>query len=167
MTEWACVQPKGGGYIRCWWVPPLNGAENVANVHAYQRGPRGMKLIHSPHLLVRATGERFLPTGGTFRAILANESHRLQPVLVPSVHWWPAPAGVRSVQVFSLNKHFSCWGRWTNTHEIAHHESKYLVWKSNFLHLHGIVSTYFFGIFPVPPKPPVKLNNVMPPNINS
>jgi hypothetical protein len=46
----------------------------------------GMKLIHSPHLLVRATSERFLPTWGTFRAILASESHWLQLVLVFSVH---------------------------------------------------------------------------------
>ena len=35
--------------------------------------------------------------GGTFRAILVNERHRLQPVLVLSVHWWPAPASVGSV----------------------------------------------------------------------
>ena len=55
------------------------------------------RLIHSPHLMVRATSERFLPTGGTFRAILANESHWLQPMLVLSVHWWPAPTCVGSV----------------------------------------------------------------------
>ena len=40
------------------------------------------------------TSERFILAGGTFRAILANESHWLQPMLVLSVHWWPAPAGV-------------------------------------------------------------------------
>jgi hypothetical protein len=56
-------------------------------------------LLPSPHLLVLATSERFLPTWDTFRAILANESHWLQPVLVLSVHWWPAPAGVGSVYV--------------------------------------------------------------------
>ena len=28
-----------------------------------------------PHLLVLATSERLLPTGGTFRVILASESH--------------------------------------------------------------------------------------------
>jgi hypothetical protein len=54
-------------------------------------------LIPSPHLLVLATSERFLSAGGTFRAILASESHWLQPVLVLSVHWWPAPAGVGRV----------------------------------------------------------------------
>jgi hypothetical protein len=48
-------------------------------------------------MLVRATNERFLPAWGTFRAILASESHWLQPELVLSVHWWPAPAGVGSV----------------------------------------------------------------------
>ena len=54
-------------------------------------------IIHSPHLLVQATNERFLPAWGTFRAILASEGHRLQPMLVLSVHWWPAPVGVGSV----------------------------------------------------------------------
>jgi len=44
-------------------------------------------LIHSPHLLVRATNERFLSSGDTFRASLASESHWLQPVMVLSVHW--------------------------------------------------------------------------------
>jgi len=34
---------------------------------------------------------------GGFRAILASESHWLQRVLVLSVHWWPAPAGVGRV----------------------------------------------------------------------
>jgi hypothetical protein len=48
-------------------------------------------------LLVQATSERFLPAGGTFRAILASESHRLQPLLLLSVHWGSAPAGVGSV----------------------------------------------------------------------
>ena len=50
-------------------------------------------------MLVRATSERFLPAGDIFRAILASESHWLQPILVPSVHWWPAPIGVGSVLV--------------------------------------------------------------------
>jgi hypothetical protein len=35
--------------------------------------------------------------GGTFRAILASESHWLQPWLVLSDHWWPTPAGVGRV----------------------------------------------------------------------
>jgi len=55
------------------------------------------EFIHSPHLLVQATSERFLPAGGTFRVILANESHWLQPMLVLFIHWWPAPTGVGSV----------------------------------------------------------------------
>jgi hypothetical protein len=46
-------------------------------------------------------GERFLPAWDTFRAILTSESHWLQPVLVLSVHWWPAPADVGSVLVQS------------------------------------------------------------------
>jgi hypothetical protein len=45
-------------------------------------------------MLVLATSERFLPTWGTFRAILASESHWLQQVLIFSVRWWPTPAGV-------------------------------------------------------------------------
>ena len=56
--------------------------------------PLWISLIHSPHLLVRVTSERFLPAGGTFRAILASESHWLQPVLVLSIHWWPTPINV-------------------------------------------------------------------------
>ena len=55
------------------------------------------RLIHSPHLMVRATSEQFLSVGGIFRAILASESHWLQPVLVLSVHKWPALAGLGSV----------------------------------------------------------------------
>ena len=66
-----------------WWPTPARLA--------------GMELISSSHLLVLATNERFLPTRGTFRAILANESHLLQPMLVFSVHWWPTPAGVGKV----------------------------------------------------------------------
>jgi hypothetical protein len=31
---------------------------------------------------------------GIFRAILASESHWLQPMLVLSVRWWPTPIGV-------------------------------------------------------------------------
>ena len=37
---------------------------------------------------------------GTFRAILASETHWLQPMLVLSVRWWPAPTGVGRVLVF-------------------------------------------------------------------
>ena len=40
-----------------------------------------------PHLLVRATGERFLPAGATFKDGLVSESHWLQPVVVLTVHW--------------------------------------------------------------------------------
>jgi hypothetical protein len=47
-------------------------------------------------MLVRATSERFLPAWGTFRAILASESHWLQPLLVLFVHRWPAPLGMRT-----------------------------------------------------------------------
>ena len=55
-------------------------------------------LLCTPHtLLVHATRERFLPAGGIFRAILTNESHWLQQMLVLSVQWWPTPAGVGRV----------------------------------------------------------------------
>jgi hypothetical protein len=63
------------------------------------------RLIPSPHLLVLATNERFLPAGGIFRAILASESHWLQPVLVLTVHWWPTPAGVGRVLFIPLARH--------------------------------------------------------------
>ena len=59
-----------------------------------------MFLIPSPHMLVLVINERFLPARGIFRAILASESHWLQPVLVLSVHWWPTPIGVGRVLVF-------------------------------------------------------------------
>ena len=35
------------------------------------------RVIAHPHLLVRATNERFPPTRGTFRSVLASESHWL------------------------------------------------------------------------------------------
>ena len=81
--------------------------EEPPSVYIYRVGgesifnPRGvpflvvyLSLIPSPHLLVLATSERFLLAGGTFRTILANESHWLQQVLVFSVHWWPTPTYV-------------------------------------------------------------------------
>ena len=51
-------------------------------------------LIAHPHLLVRATSERFPPARATFRSVLASESHWLQPLLVLTVRWWPAPISV-------------------------------------------------------------------------
>ena len=69
-------------------------------------------VIPSPHLLVLATSERFLPAGGTFRAILANESHWLQPVLVLSVHWWPAPTGVGRVLDAQGTSQYTCMDGW-------------------------------------------------------
>ena len=56
-----------------------------------------MQVIHFPHLLVQVTSERFLRACDTFRAILASESHWLQPVPVFFVHWWATPTGVGSV----------------------------------------------------------------------
>ena len=53
-----------------------------------------MHLIAHPHLLVRATNERFLPAWVIFRASSASESHWLQPVPVLTVHWWPVPVSV-------------------------------------------------------------------------
>ena len=53
----------------------------------------------SPHMMVLATSEQFLQARGTFRAILASESHWLQPMLILSFHWWPTPAGVGRVLV--------------------------------------------------------------------
>ena len=52
------------------------------------------KLKAHPHLLARATNERFLLTRATFRSILASKNHWLQPVLVLTVRWWPAPVSV-------------------------------------------------------------------------
>ena len=46
-------------------------------------------LIVHPHLLVRATSERFPPARATFKCVVASESHWLQPVLVLTVRWWP------------------------------------------------------------------------------
>jgi hypothetical protein len=68
-----------------------------------QLGVNGNHVIPSPHLLVMATNERFLPARGTFRTILASESHWLQLMLVLSVRWWPTPAGVGKVLVATLN----------------------------------------------------------------
>jgi hypothetical protein len=59
-------------------------------------------LIHSPHMLVHATSERFLPVGGIFRVILASESHWLQPMLILFIQWWPTPIIVgRALSVHS------------------------------------------------------------------
>ena len=64
-------------------------------------GDLWLSPIAHPHLMVRATNKRFLPTRGhTFRGGLANESHWLQPVLVFTVHCWPAQVGVDGLIVF-------------------------------------------------------------------
>ena len=72
--------------------------QNMAS-HSFKMGKRFMRLIHSPHLLVRTNSERFLLAEGIFKTILANESHWLQLVLVLSVHWWPAPISVGGLLV--------------------------------------------------------------------
>ena len=90
----------------------LNGVHNVFNWSLYYKWHPNNDLdrtsensaplqwlIPSPHLLVLATSKRFLPARGTFRAILAGESHWLQAVLILSVHWWPAPASVGRILV--------------------------------------------------------------------
>ena len=68
-------------------------------------------IIPSPHLLVMAISERFLPAGDIFRAILANESHWLQPVLVLSVHWWPTPASVGGYKSIEGSSFCARWMR--------------------------------------------------------
>ena len=52
------------------------------------------KPIAHPHLLVRATSERFLPAWASLGAGLASENHWLQPMLVLTVHRWPALVSV-------------------------------------------------------------------------
>ena len=64
-----------------WCGPPMNGS--------YQQGPLsklfqpmraiGCFMYHTthPHLLVRATSERFLLAGATFKFISTNESHHM------------------------------------------------------------------------------------------
>ena len=59
-----------------------------------------MPLIPSQHLLVLATSEQFLPTGGTFRASLASESHWLQLPLVPRGRGNPLEADCMKFQPF-------------------------------------------------------------------
>ena len=61
----------------------------VVWVHDFYRS-----VVAHPHLLVRATNERFLSTRATFKSVLASESHWLQPMLVLIVRWWPAPVSV-------------------------------------------------------------------------
>ena len=55
--------------------------------------------IAHPHILVWATNERFLLAGVTFRVGSASESHWLQPMLVRTVRWWPAPVCVGELLV--------------------------------------------------------------------
>ena len=66
-----------------------------------RRRPRSLRriiwdnqLIAHPHLLVRATNVWVFSARANFRVGLANESHWLQPMLVFTVHWWPAPLSV-------------------------------------------------------------------------
>ena len=52
------------------------------------------ELIAHPHLLMQASSDWFLPARTTFRSVLARESHRLQPLLVLTVRWWPTLVSV-------------------------------------------------------------------------
>ena len=78
---------------------------------------RDVEVKASPHLLVLTISERFLPAECTFRAILANESHWLQLVLVLSIHWWPTPAGMGRVLAYmaTLDESVSSTN-WCNFH---------------------------------------------------
>ena len=86
-------------YVRAWSCcerpPPTFTHPRFWPMDRTGKDPR--LLIPYPHLLVLATSERFLPAWSIFRAILASESHWLQPMLVLSIHWWPAPVGVGRV----------------------------------------------------------------------
>ena len=62
------------------------GTEHTSCIHG--------RVIAHPHLLVRVTNKRFLPTGTAFKIGLASENHLWQPVLVLAVHWWPTPTPV-------------------------------------------------------------------------
>jgi hypothetical protein len=97
-----CKESLRGAHISLEGMPPLEQENNcmsprcgwmLMNVLVWGL----VRVLPSPHMLVLATSERFLPAGGTFRVILASESHWLQPVLVLSVHWWPALASVGRV----------------------------------------------------------------------
>ena len=63
---------------------------------------RSKSVIVHPHLLVRATNERFLPARATFRSVLASESHWLQQVLVLTIRWWRAPVSVGGLSTMVL-----------------------------------------------------------------
>ena len=52
---------------------------------------------------MRATGEQFLPAGVTSRVDLASESRWLEPMLVLTVHSWPAPVTVGGLLVNKWN----------------------------------------------------------------
>ena len=120
-------------------------------------------LIAHPHLLVRAISERFLPTWAAFRFGSANESHRLQPMLILTVHWWPAPicVGVAihlvnnipfirvlfSVTLFSGNTKLV-----RNMHVI----------RTNKIHYY--INVGFFMLSRFPPMKARGLSNLWPPN---
>ena len=87
--------------LRCISERPM---ESLLTAVVLSTHPLVHRLIPSHPLMVLATMERFLPTRGTFRAILANESHWLQPVLVLSIHWWPPLVGVGRILVCQINK---------------------------------------------------------------
>ena len=105
LLEPTYVDLLGSGYIILWWYSRL-----CVSLLTLQ--------IPSPHLPVLATSKQFLSAGGIFRAILATESHWLQPVLVLFVHWWPGPAGVGRVKVYLC--FWTCswkgWIAWISLH---------------------------------------------------
>ena len=91
---------------RLWLrLPSRGGREGTPRTRGYHVYLRVGLLIHSPHLLVRVTSERFLSAWGIFRVILASESHWLQPVLVFSVHWWPTRVSVGGLLGYGEDAH--------------------------------------------------------------
>ena len=52
------------------------------------------RLLAHLHSLVWGTSEQFLLARATLKIGLVSESHWMQPMLVLTVHWWPAPVRV-------------------------------------------------------------------------
>ena len=91
---WVCICIMEGGHFSF-----LDAYANLGMI--------GLALIAHRHLLVRATNERFLPARATLRSVVASESHWLQPVLILTVQWWPAPISVGGLlQVRATSERF-------------------------------------------------------------
>ena len=97
---WRC-SPISLKHVSLWW---LFFDSHIITQQSNTRVPLREKYPNNTcaYLLVRATSERFLLVGATFRTGWVSKSHWMQPVLLLTVHQWPSPVCVGGLFVVMI-----------------------------------------------------------------